>query len=454
MGKVTKLSGPDPGPFSETTAWRVLSCGNIEVNSNKYYAIEIQRNPSTGEHRIYTEYGRINVSHVYESRGPFYSEEEAQHEFDKIVKAKQRGKTGGTSQYSVVDIITPTVGSYNIRGRTQAIKVDNTREIITQSSHKFAPDVMRLLNQFADENIHKITSSTSMSFTSHGLETALGPVTESHVQRAREELQAIQSIVKAAGGQIQSARPDFISANNRYFSLIPHTFGRKITESDWIANDAKLIEEFDLLDQLEAAVKLGLKSDSTTPQEFGGLDTEMLPIDMKPFYEMVEKTKAHSHLRSWRVKNAYEVKIPKERQRFEAAEKKYGNHMDFFHGSTNCNFLSILLNGLIIPGHGDGISIAGRMFGNGVYGASSSTKSLNYSVGSWTGKRNKYPNAFLLRVKFAMGKIYEPTRACSPPPGYHSTAAYAHKTGLQNDEFIIYSLEQCTITHLLELEQK
>jgi poly [ADP-ribose] polymerase 2/3/4 len=451
MGKVTKLSGPDAGPFNETTTWKIMSCGNIEVNSNKFYAIEIQRNPNTGEHRVFTHYGRIGISGVYEARGP-YSLSEAQRDFESILKAKQRGKTGGTSKYSIVDVITPTVGSYNIRGKAQEIKVDGSKDIVEQSKHKFTPDVMRLLKQFADENIHRITSSTSMSFTSEGLETALGPVTDSHVQRAREELQQIQAIVKSEGGKVKDLSK-IGQANNRYLSLIPHSFGRKITESDWIADDAKLIEEFDLLDQLEAAVKLGLKSTGTST--FTGLDTDVMEIaDPKPFVDMVNKTKAHSHLSRWHVKNAYEVKIPKERQRFESAEKKYGNLMDFFHGSSNCNFLSILLGGLIIPGHGDGISIAGRMFGNGIYGASSSTKSLNYSIGSWVGRRNKYPNAFLLRVKFAMGKSYEPTRAMSPPSGYHSTAAYARKTGLQNDEFIVYNLEQCTITHLLELEQR
>ena len=128
--------------------------------------------------------------------------------------------------------------------------------------------------------------------------------------------------------------------------------------------------------------------------------------------------------------------------------------MDLFHGSTNYNLLSILLNGLIIPSQGSGITITGRMFGNGIYGASSSTKSLNYSMGSWTGKKNKHPNAFLLRVKFAMGKVYESTQSGSSPRGYDSVAAYAQKTGLQNDEFIVYGLDQCTITHLLELERR
>jgi predicted DNA-binding WGR domain protein len=450
---VIKLASPDPGEFDETTSWTVMCCGNIEVNSNKFYAIEIQRNRITGEHRIFTHYGRVNGSNVYEARGPYFSFENAKHEYDKIIKAKQRGKTGGTSKYEIVDVITPTVGSNNIRGKTsKTLKVDNTREIVSKSSHKFEPDVMRLLNQFADENIHKITSSTSISFTSQGLETALGPVTEAHVQKARSELQSIQTIVKRSAGKVTSAKRDFVDANNRYLSLVPHTFGRKITESDWIADDSKLIEEFDLLDQLEAAVKLGLKQDS--PQQFAGLETDVKPVDMKPFYDIVEKTKAHSHLRAWKVKNAYEVEIPKERQRFNKAEKKYGNLMDFFHGSGNCNLLSILLGGLIIPPYGANFTIAGRMFGNGVYGASSSTKSLNYSLGSWTGRRNKYDNAFLLRVKFAMGEIYEPTRAMAPPPGYNSTAAYARKTGLQNDEFIVYALEQCSITHLLELTQK
>ena len=70
MGAVTKLFGPETGEYSETVKWCVLSCGNIEVNSNKFYAIEIQKSSTTGHYRLFTNYGRIAQSNVYEMHGP------------------------------------------------------------------------------------------------------------------------------------------------------------------------------------------------------------------------------------------------------------------------------------------------------------------------------------------------------------------------------------------------
>jgi poly [ADP-ribose] polymerase 2/3/4 len=459
MASVTKLYSDDPGIYTETTEWKILCCGNIEVNSNKFYAIEIQRSPD-GMYRVFTNYGRISGSNVYEERGPWPSEEAARDVYESILKQKQKGKTGGTSKYEIVETLSPTVGSTNIKGKSVTkLTVDKAPEIlIRKTASKYEPDVARLLQQFAQENIHKITSSTSLSFTSSGLETALGPVTESHIARARDELTSLQGLLKNTGTGLDKANKEVKLLNNKYLSLIPHSFGRKIKEEDWIVDDSKLIEEFDLLDQLEAAVKLGLKSDGKEEEEFKGLDTNMVVLPDKAEHDTlikaVESTRKHSDLSHWKIKGIYSVKINKERQRFEEKGKPMGNLMDFFHGTQNGNLLSILLNGLIIPPH-NASYCTGRMFGNGIYGADSSTKSLNYSVGYWSGKRNKFDNVFLLRVKFAMGKIHEPATTVSRvPTGYHSVAAYAHKTRLMNNEFIVYSLPQCTITHLIELAQR
>jgi poly [ADP-ribose] polymerase len=465
MAKANKLYNDDPGRYTETVLWKVLSCGNIEVNSNKYYVIEIQHDPIAGDYRLYTQYGRIGSSGVYDERGPWSSRAPADTEFNKIVAAKQKGKTGDTSKYEIVETLSPTVGSPNIRGRAvENLTIDKAPDIIiSRAASKFDPSVMQVLKQFAQENIHRITSTTSLSFTSAGLETALGPVTESHIARARAELSQIQTLVKEHGeGQnlLGATGKEIKLLNNKYLSLIPHTFGRKIQQSDWIIDDRKLIEEFDLLDQLEAAVKLGLKSDNTEQEAFKELDTHIEPLTDKDEYEKlvttVNATKAHSHLSRWHVKKIYKVIIDKERNRFATlGETKFGNPGEFFHGSQNCNLLSIMLGGLIIPPH-NASHVTGRMFGNGIYGANSSTKSLNYSVGGWSGRGNKFSNSFLLRVTFAMGKTYEPTRSMGsgPPAGYDSISAFAKNTSLANDEFIVYKLEQCTVTHLMEMESR
>jgi poly [ADP-ribose] polymerase len=218
------------------------------------------------------------------------------------------------------------------------------------------------------------------------------------------------------------------------------------------------MEEYDLLDQLEAAVQMGLTTNTNASKQFANFETDIEPIPSsdkiyKNLVKIVESSKKHGHLMRWKVQNIYNVQIKKERQRFETAESRYGNVQEYFHGSQNANLLSILLGGLIIPPMNAG-HVTGRMFGNGIYGADSSTKSLNYSTGGWSGRRNKFNNSFLFRVKFAMGKTYETGYSTQKPPsGYHSISALASKGSLQNNEFIVYNLDQCTVTHLIELEE-
>jgi poly [ADP-ribose] polymerase 2/3/4 len=454
---VEKLKSSDPYPFTETIDYTVLCCGNVEINSNKFYVAELQRDPTTGGYRVWTNYGRIGNTNVYESRGPWYDEDSARRVYEDIVRKKQKGKSKGASKYEVVETICPTVGSDNIRGKsvTYASTSIAPEVIIQKSEAKYEADVLGLLRQFAQENIHKIQSSTSISFTSRGMETALGPVTETHVRRARLALDTIKDYLESMGSRPEQ---ELIHANNLFFSLIPHPFGRKIQESDMVSSDSKLIEKYDLLDQLAAAVQLGINED-TEAEEFKQLDTDIVMIDQSSvaYREMVyavEQSRKHRDLESWKVKSIYEIKIQRERERFEKQGDPLGNYLDLFHGSQNGNLLSILLNGLIIPPH-NASHVTGRMFGNGIYGANSSTKSLNYSVGYWSGRRNKFDNVFLFKVLFAMGKTYESSSSLrsGAPSGYHSVTAYARKTGLKNDEFIVYSLPQCTITHLIELKQ-
>ena len=101
------------------------------------------------------------------------------------------------------------------------------------------------------------------------------------------------------------------------------------------------------------------------------------------------------------------------------------------------------------------VAAHGRMFGDGIYAAPASTKALNYSTGFWGGK-NKFPNAFILIVEFSLGKVHYPRRSMwgGPPTGNNSVWAKAKDSGLYNDEVIVYATEQCTITHLMELERR
>jgi poly [ADP-ribose] polymerase len=385
-------------------------------------------------------------------------------EFDAIIKKKLRGKNvkddrglgeSRREKYEEVKTFSPKVGSENIRGKSVTVQTSKTAKIDTSTIAN--PKIVKLIDQIVDENIHNITSLTSLTLTSSGFETPLGPVTKEQIQNARNTLDILKSFVKRQ--VIDDSLQDVRDANNMYYSLIPHQFSHKITKTDWILNDQKLMQEFDLIEQLESAIQMGsaLGQNATKRLNAIGIDIDELTEtqEINRIIKYVETSKAQNHrgldIYKYKVKNIFIIKIPNERSRFELTKTKYGNIKELFHGSKTCNILSILKNGLIIPPC-NCPTFSGRAFGDGCYFANASTKSLNYSTNFWNSNYTSCnENIFLFLAKVAMGKYYE-TKSCinRVPIGYDSIWAKSGQS-LYNDEFIVPRLEQQTITHIIEL---
>ena len=460
--KTRKVSSTDTEGFNETVKFEVLHCGNVQGNNNKFYCLEIQKH-SNGQYRLFSHYGRLNKTNMYDVRENSNANlNDFEKEFEKIIKKKMRGKKikekdGSTREekYTKVETVQPTVGSPNICNKSKTVDKD----VGIDTSAYTCNEVNRILEQFIKENIHNITSKTSLTFTSNGFETPLGPVTKEHVQKARKPLQVLRKKLRK-DNTLNKKLESVQIANNEYFSLIPHVFGHKITENDWILDGEKLEDEMELLDQLETAVTLGANANSAKNNlEKLGTEIELLE-DKKEIarikdYYLNSRASNHRQIFGYKIKNIFKIKIPEERKRYEQGGKPLGNIQEVFHGSRNCNLLSILKGGLIVPPtQGGNFTIAGRMFGNGVYGAVNSTKALNYSVGYWTGDSNKYPNKFLFLADFAMGKtqILHSHQYHGADKGYDSVWAKAGRA-LYNDELIVYDLKQQTLKYLIELEE-
>lgn len=220
------------------------------------------------------------------------------------------------------------------------------------------------------------------------------------------------------------------------------------------------MNEFDLLDQLETAVQMG-SAMTNASQRMNALRTDVELLDDSKEFDRIKKfivkSRAHNHrhLDVWEygVKNIFRIRIPEERTRYEINGKQLGKIRELFHGSRNCNILSILKGGLIIP---PSLSdhVTGRLFGDGLYFANNSTKSLNYSTGWWARSKNKYSNVFLFLADVAMGNEYVVSSYYSrrAPKNYNSL--YAKKNSqVLNAEFIAYSLSQATLTYLVEMKR-
>jgi poly [ADP-ribose] polymerase len=153
------------------------------------------------------------------------------------------------------------------------------------------------------------------------------------------------------------------------------------------------------------------------------------------------------------VKQVYRVEIKSMRESFERAGKAVGNVMELWHGTRVSNLLSILKSGFVIP-PSNAPHCTGRMFGNGVYFSDQSTKSLNYSFGCWGGSADQ--NCFMLLNDVAMGRYYVPKTwsQAFPAQGFDSTFARANRSGVINNEMIVYDTCQINPKYLIEFSEQ
>jgi poly [ADP-ribose] polymerase len=147
-----------------------------------------------------------------------------------------------------------------------------------------------------------------------------------------------------------------------------------------------------------------------------------------------------------KIKNIYRLKLDDCDSLYDDS---VGNVQEVYHGSSEANILSILRSGLQISPPSTA-KIAGKMFGNGVYGSQTASKSLGYSAGRWGQSSSK--TAWLFVCDFAMGNTFYPTTygLSKIPACYNSCWALPEKTGLHNDELIVYKSNQVKIKYLLE----
>lgn len=235
--------------------------------------------------------------------------------------------------------------------------------------------------------------------------------------------------------------------------LIPQNIGmRKFDCETLIPGELSLQKQNDLLDALESSYMALTKSDSSnksnSPQEkIFKVDLDILTDDserrrLEKFFTS-SKRKMHGYDKV-KIREIYQVNIHEMTAAFESTLTPI---VEVFHGTSQANCLSILKSGLKIRPPSTA-SIAGSMFGNGIYGAINSSKSLGYTFGRW-GQGGVGESGWLFICKFAMGKIKTVHSGTKNHSGYDSIWA---KKGysLYHDELVVYRNSQVKITHLIE----
>lgn len=398
---------------------------DVVNNNNKFWNIVLHDNDL-----VVSEYGRVGGTKQvdeWQSAGRSF--------FDK--KIKEKLKKGYTETKVLANANTAATSKLSLNAQvTNDIKVSN-------------PDLQKLIDRLVKSNVHTITTSSGIKFddVTGVFTTPLGVLTKEAIAEARDVLFEIKNL--------RSSRNDsFFKVVNDYYRLVPQKAGYKIYADDLFKTDKDFDEQSNVLDSLEASyntVTSTAKQSNVVPDKVFDLTLDVLNHTdaeyerLEKFYNSTNK-QMHGYT-NIKIKKIYKVDIHEMSKNYNT---KLGNDIELFHGTSDANVLSIMRSGLKVSPPKTAF-IAGKMFGNGIYGAHSSSKSLGYTLGRWGGVKSS-GFGYLFVCDFAMGKTHYPTGPYSgPPAGYDSCHAIASKTGLANDEYIVYSNNQIRVKYLLEV---
>lgn len=493
MAKVIKEADMGDVKIEDSLKRWTLNYTDIIANSNKFYNLEIVK--TNKGIFLYTQYGRTGGTKSKEYR-LCSDQSDAEVEANKIVKSKVK------KGYVEVSLVKSDVGSDVGRAKVEATvaTVDELKkagitvkeqEVVGSKLHPQVQDLVRewfgSTQEFVDLNLD--TSKCS-----------LGQLSIAQITKGKDILDEARKIV-------HMKKPDEQELNkltNLYYSNIPHNFGyRKIDAAALRFDvDTKIDQAFDMLDILNQAkdVEAVISKKSAVDSQYATLNADFDWVDPQdPIFAWIDKmlhgTRASNHQGLGKLKThkvfrvhrhgeekrwvATAEKIAKEcgkfqpsdvyakyvRERMDVSKEmeslyKSANILPGWHGTRRANMIGITTKGLLI--RPSGVAHAGSMYGDGIYWATNSTKSINYCDvrGSyWAQGSNKTAYLFLADVAFGNQKIAGGSSFYSKDsirPNHSVWAKAGGGTGLHNDELITYVPtgpgQQHSIRYIVEFE--
>ncbi len=425
---------------------------SVSNNNNKFYYLDLFDNDQVQIRygRYIEEDGELKVQSDTFSAGG-----------ETLFNRKLREKTGkGYTPQPVLEDTSSTTASQKNAGLEEIA----LSQIRTQSD-----EVRELITYLCNINIHNIVENSAIKYNKvTGLfSTPSGLITVEGIRDGRELLSKIKDQVDA-----QKWDDKYIELLDRYLSIVPRDFGRKRPDpKELFPDDAEIQTQAGILDSLEASLTSYAEkraqgeletqegddvAAAPPPPQLFDTAVELLRDAaefqrIKEHFEKSAKTE-HQSIKHLTLKRVYQVEIAKMKREYDERGAAKGNVHRLWHGTSAANVLSIFKSGFMLTPPSSA-HIAGKAFGNGLYFAPASTKSLQYAGGFWGGKQGKKTYMFLNDI--AVGKAFEPktTTSQNPPAGYDSYWARAGKAGwLINDEVIVFDAAQVNPVYLLEFE--
>jgi len=386
-------------------------------NHNKFWFCDVE-----GSSQV-RNWGRVGASSQTKTFH-FSSSYDAQADADKAARSKR------AKGYREVAVATDKVDL-----PSTSVKKLATEQIKTNGD-KVLSD---LIDYLVKVNIHTITSNTSLTVNGGQLCSALGPITPKAIAEARNTLQRIGGYVNR---NMQSSYK-FTRLVEEYMTTVPMRIGMKRwTGMDVFPTMTEVREQETILNAMESFQAV------SSDEKVFDVKLEKADSEVSRIQALFNKTsnRMHKHAHNRTVKAVYAIVIGT-----DEFSDKVGNVQELWHGTKAGNLLSILKCGMKIVPSGASHT-TGRMFGDGLYFSDQSSKSFQYVIGSAPGqKRGGTDRHFMLLCEVAMGKAYTPRNPTRKiPSGYDSCFAKGGRSGVMNNEMVVYKEEQARIKYLVE----
>lgn len=325
----------------------------------------------------------------------------------------------------------------HIRDKTR-MKSDGSQyvEVKQQLVEVKRDDSNRPFDSRVSARLDKILRAANDNIATY-LNRAIGEMSLEQVELGRL---ALQQVVKA------KTDAELIRAAQDYYNAIPTILGRKIDPlgvASGLKNSADTEE--DRLQQLKVAIE-----SNQTVQEGGSVwDTIGARLsyvedesEWKRVSDFILNTRKHSEYSRLKVEELFTVEIKADREAWDSKPEYGAESIELFHGTRPEFVRHILRTGLIVPQ----VASNGRAFGDGIYFANVSTKSLNYAIGG----DDRLSYLFIADVR--QGKYHVPRNTYSgrqAPTGYDTLWAKGGESGrLIHDEIIVFNRERQRIKYL------
>lgn len=439
------------------------------VNNNKFWKGIIYETDS-GQYEFHSQHGRVgNTPRILPAK-TFSTLAEAKKLYEAKIRDKKQDKVG--KRYRESEVLKSNVSIQPSSGTTVSLEQIAYNQISFDQKNA---TIKTLIDKLVKANIHQLTSqSYDIKVDDSGMiTTAIGIVSSTVIAEAKTYLNQLMDIWLKRKKNLWETK-EVVRLNEQYYNRIPKKY--KHLKDVLILTKDQIEEAVAFCDQLEQtvsfyedSVRKGIeeasKDESKKVEKVFDLKIDLIPSTDKEFKrikEKFEKEKNRQHgqrINSCKVKNVYAVTIGNVKSAYDKCS--IGNTQEYWHGTKASNVLSILKSGLFLPNKLSSAQITGAMFGNGLYFSDQGTKSLQYSYGVAPGQRSGHSNMFFMFLAdVKMGKSYKPNgynynaERDVKKGGYDSCFAEAGRSGVRNNEMIVYKTNQVNISYLVEFEEK